>query len=274
VSVVLSTYNWSSVLRHSVRSVLWQTYPNLELIVVGDCCTDDSEQVVAAFGDERVRWHNLARNSGSQAVPNNTGIELANGSYIAYQGHDDVWHPRHLAAVLAGLQHADADFGYSLSEVLGPPGSRVRWLHGRVRVSDLLPGTWLPPASIVHRRELAAEVGGWKSWEESDGPPDVKFIDRVLESRARMVRVPALTAFKFPAGYRPNSYREQPSHEQGAYVRRIENERFFIERELASLALRRVSPLKAEIIREDPTPTEIVDPMAQYRWSRRVRGLD
>src|SRR5512132_1522262 len=77
VSVVLSTYNWSSVLRQSVRSVLWQTYPNFELLVVGDGCTDDSEEVVASLRDERVRWHKLETNSGSQAIPNNAGLDRA-----------------------------------------------------------------------------------------------------------------------------------------------------------------------------------------------------
>jgi glycosyltransferase involved in cell wall biosynthesis len=274
VSVVIPTYNWSSVLRHAIRSVIWQTYPHLELLVIGDGCTDDSEQVVASFGDERVRWHNLERNSGSQALPNNTGVQLAKGEYVAYQGHDDVWHPRHLAMMLAHLQRADADFGYSFSEVLGPPGSRVRFVQGRVREGDIAPGTWLPPASIVHRAELADRVGGWKDWEQGGGPPDVTFIDRVLESGARLVRVPALTVFKFPSGFRPNSYRERPSHEQAAYIRRIERERLFAERELAALALRRLSPRKGRLSRDEPTPAEMLDPKAQFAYIRRVRGLD
>ncbi len=99
VTVIIATYNWSSVLRHAVRSVLWQTYENFELLVIGDGCTDDSEEVVASFGDPRVRWINLPENVGSQSGPNNRGLELARGEYIAYQGHDDVWHPKHLATL-------------------------------------------------------------------------------------------------------------------------------------------------------------------------------
>lgn len=274
VSVVLSTYNWSSVLRQAVRSVLWQTYPNLELLVIGDACTDDSEEVVASFGDPRVRWHNLKENSGSQAVPNDAGLELANGEYIAYQGHDDVWHPRHLAALLAHSQWARADLAYCLAEVMGPPGSRVRFLTGRVRGEDLAPGTWLPPMSILHRPDVARRAGGWQNWEKGGGPPDVTFLARALEAGARPVRVPAVTAFKFPSGLRPNSYRERPSHEQRAYVRRIERERLFVERELTALALRRISPFKGRVDREEPTDAEYIDPKAQYAWLRRVRGLD
>jgi glycosyltransferase involved in cell wall biosynthesis len=274
VSVVLSTYNWSSVLRHSIHSVLWQTYPHLELLVIGDCCTDDSEQVTASFRDERVRWHNLSSNSGSQAIPNNTGIEMAGGEYIAYQGHDDVWHPKHLATMLAYLQRSGADFGYGMAEVIGPPGSRYRLLSGRDVPSEMPMGRWLPPTSVVHTAELAERSGGWRSWEEAEAPPDVEFINRARKRGARLVRVPAITAFKFPAAQRPGAYRERPSYEQEAYIRRLEREPFFIERELAALTLRRLSPLDTRLPNGDPGEEVWKDPKKLLAWSRRARGLD
>jgi hypothetical protein len=95
------------------------------------------------------------------------------------------------------------------------------------------------------------------------------------ESGAEMVRVPALTAFKFPAIARPNVYRERPSHEQEAYLRRIEREPLFIERELAGIAARRLSPLKQRLPKpEEPTSREMVDPTARSAYLRRIRGLD
>jgi glycosyltransferase involved in cell wall biosynthesis len=233
--------------------------------VVGDGCTDNSEQVVASFGDERVRWHNLETNSGSQAIPNNAGLERARGEYVAYLGHDDVWHPKHLATMLARLQSGGGDLAYCLTEVLGPPGSRVRRIAGP-RATDLA-GAWLPPTSIVHRTELARRIAGWRTWEEGGATPDVDFVARARESGARLIRVSALTAFKFPASYRPNVYRERPSHEQETYITRIERERFFVERELAALALRRLSPMKERPPRKNPTES-------QQAWLRRVRGLD
>jgi glycosyltransferase involved in cell wall biosynthesis len=274
VSVVLSTYNWSSVLRHSVRSVLWQTYPHLELLVIGDGCTDDSEEVVASFGDDRVRWHNLETNSGSQAIPNGVGLELARGQYVAYQGHDDVWHPKHLAALLAGLQETGADLAYSLAEVLGPPGSRLRGLTGVAPPDHLPPGIWLPPTSIAHASQLGRRIGGWRTWEEAHGPPDRDFVIRAREAGARIVRVRQLTTFKFTSSDRKNAYREKPSHEQEACMRRIESERVFIEREVAGLVGRRLSPLKKRLEREEPTEAERKDPEAFRLWLRRVRGLD
>jgi glycosyltransferase involved in cell wall biosynthesis len=268
VSVVLATYNWSSVLRHSVRSVLWQTYPNFELLVVGDGCTDDSEQVVASFGDDRVRWHNLEANTGSQAIPNQTGIELAKGEYIAYQGHDDVWHPKHLATVVAELERTGADFANSLSEVIGPPGTRVRRLAGLGRPK------WVAPASIVHRIGLSRRIGGWRTWEGAGGPPDDDFLSRARASGARLIQVPALTVFKFPSSFRKNAYRKKPSFEQRAYVRRIQRERLFIERELAALTARKLSPLMERLPVERSSEAERTDPQARLARLRRFRGLD
>jgi glycosyltransferase involved in cell wall biosynthesis len=273
VSVVLATYNWSSVLRYSIRSVLWQTYPNLELLVIGDGCTDDSEQVVASFGDRRVRWHNLESNSGSQAIPNNKGLELATGKYVAYLGHDDVWHPKHLATMVAHLQRESADFAYGLAEVLGPPGSRIRALSGLAQVPLPL-GTWLPPTSLVHEAALARRIGGWRTWEEGGMAPDINFLGRVQGEGARMIQVPAMTAFKFPAALRSNVYRERPSHEQRAYVTRMERERLFIERELAALALARLSPRRNRSRRETFASLVGMEPEEQQAYLRRVRGLD
>jgi glycosyltransferase involved in cell wall biosynthesis len=65
ISVVIPTYNWSNVLKLAIKSVLWQSYQNFEIIVVGDACTDDSEEVVKSFNDSRIKWFNLEQNSGS-----------------------------------------------------------------------------------------------------------------------------------------------------------------------------------------------------------------
>ena len=87
VSIVIATYNMSSVLPYSVGSALGQSFADFELIVVGDGCTDDSAEVVRAIGDERLRWINLPANSGHQSTPNNKGIEAARGELIAYDEH-------------------------------------------------------------------------------------------------------------------------------------------------------------------------------------------
>src|SRR3954447_7291706 len=66
VSIVVATYNRSNVLELAIASVVAQTFTDWERLVVGDACTDDSEQVVESFGDPRIRWENLPVNHGDQ----------------------------------------------------------------------------------------------------------------------------------------------------------------------------------------------------------------
>lgn len=68
VTVIIPTYNWSAALRVSITSVLTQTYRDFELLVIGDCCTGDSREVVEAFRDARLQWHNLSVRHKTKAV--------------------------------------------------------------------------------------------------------------------------------------------------------------------------------------------------------------
>src|SRR5437879_999756 len=96
VTIVTATYNRSEVLKHAIRSVLGSTLSDWELLVVGDGCTDDTELCVTSFGDPRIRFVNLPKNTGGQSAPNNLGMELARGRYIAFLNHDDLILNHHL----------------------------------------------------------------------------------------------------------------------------------------------------------------------------------
>jgi glycosyltransferase involved in cell wall biosynthesis len=277
VSVVIATYNWSSVLRCAITSALRQTYPRLEVIVVGDGCTDDSAEVVASFADERVRWHNLPENSGSQTTPNNVGTELARGEYIAYHGHDDVWLPTHLALVTRPLLEGKADLAYTVTELLGPLGGGYRVLRGGSRGGRYWIALGIPPSSVAHRKSLVDEIGPWRDYRAIEQPPDFEFVQRAQERGKRLQPVNALTVFKFNSAYRRNSYVEKPSHEQELYLSRIESEAGFVYRELGALALATFRSLFVSISKELPQLPEPPDPLPPgwyvTQW-RRIRGLE
>ncbi len=269
VTVIIPTYNWSSVLRFAIQSVLWQSRQDFELLVMGDGCSDDSADVTASFGDPRIRWHNLPANSGNQSAPNNAGLAIARGRYVAYLGHDDIWHPTHLELLVDTLDSTKADLAYTQCVMLGPPESHVRILTGAAPYEK---GQGIPPSSLMHRRRMAAEIGGWRDYRALRLPPDVEFVQRAFESGRRFAAVPALTVFKFNSAFRPNSYRERPSHEQGEYVRRIRNEPDFLERErraIAEDAALGLPPIAALADMPDPVPPGWL----VARW-RRIRGLE
>lgn len=146
VSVILPVYNRSASLEDSMRSVLNQSYRDLELIVVDDASTEDVKTIVEGVGDARVRYIRQAKNGGA-SVARNAGLAAAKGTFIAFQDSDDLWLPGKLKAQMALLAAAPADVGVVTgSKVLygsGPDGS-----YGVGKVS-MRP----PPASIMKSGE-------------------------------------------------------------------------------------------------------------------------
>ncbi len=257
--MIIATYNWSNVLRYAIRTALWQTYTNIELLVIGDACTDDSEQVAHSFDDPRVHWHNLPENCGNQFGPNNVGLGLARGEYVAYLGHDDLWLPTHLAWLMEAVAETGALLAHTLTEWIGPNGS-----YRGYGVT--------PPSAILHETGLGREIG-WRDYRKIVEGPDHDFIRRATE-RAGMLNVPELTVFKFPSAWRKNSYIEKPSHEQAAYVRRIESERDFVDRELAALRLAQLRPDRWPGHVFDTNLPYSVPPGWQVTQYRKARGLE
>lgn len=112
VSVILPTYNRSTLLSRSIGSVLVQTFKNFELIVVDDGSRDDTADVVKAIGDPRVRYMPLGRNRGVSTA-RNAGLAEARGEFLAFQDSDDEWHPEKLERQVQTFRaHPDAAVVY------------------------------------------------------------------------------------------------------------------------------------------------------------------
>lgn len=93
-SVVMPVYNKEAFVKKSIYSVLKQTYPHFELIVVDDGSTDNSGQIITAIDDKRI--HYIKQENGGESVARNHGIALAQYSYVAFLDSDDVWLPDYL----------------------------------------------------------------------------------------------------------------------------------------------------------------------------------
>jgi glycosyltransferase involved in cell wall biosynthesis len=111
VTIVLPTHNRAHLIGRAVRSVLAQTHPQFELIVVDDGSTDDTREVVAGFGDPRIRYLHNERASGPAAA-RNAGIRAAGPSrYIAFIDDDDEWLPHKLERQMAVFAAGPPDLG-------------------------------------------------------------------------------------------------------------------------------------------------------------------
>ena len=123
VSIIIPTYNRADSLKKSVASVLEQTYPWFELIIVDDGSTDNTKELVESFGDNRIRYYYAGLNQGAAAA-RNYGLEKARYDYIAFQDSDDIWHPDKLEKQMQVMQAATGEVGVVYHKILYDLGER------------------------------------------------------------------------------------------------------------------------------------------------------
>lgn len=95
ISVVMPTYNGEKTIKKAIESILSQTYPKIEIIVVDDQSTDNTSSVVKSIIDQRVKYFKLPQ-KGNGSVARNLGIRKASGDWIALLDDDDQWLPNKL----------------------------------------------------------------------------------------------------------------------------------------------------------------------------------
>ena len=109
VSVVMPTYNYAQFIGDAIRSVLDQTYENIELIIIDNYSKDNTEDIVASFGDARIKYKKF-RNNGIIAASRNVGISESHGKYIAFLDSDDMWKPAKIEKQIKLLEEDDNIF--------------------------------------------------------------------------------------------------------------------------------------------------------------------
>ena len=109
VSIIVPSYNCAKYLPDTINSVLAQTYTNWEMLIVDDCSTDNSEEVIKSFGDPRIRYLKNEKNSGA-AISRNYALREAKGRWIAFLDSDDMWMPEKLSHQIAFMEENGYDF--------------------------------------------------------------------------------------------------------------------------------------------------------------------
>lgn len=169
VSVVIPAYNQGHFLGEAIESVLAQTYPDFEILVVDDGSTDDTAVIAQSYTDPRIRY--IYKENGGLSSARNAGLRQAKGEYISYLDSDDCFLPQKLARLVAELEAAPA-IGLAAGQAL------LMDEHGRQlgkkfdrplpeNPVELLLGNPLHVGSVLLRRE----------WQEKAG-----FFDETLRS--------------------------------------------------------------------------------------------
>ncbi|EGT3628899.1 glycosyltransferase, partial [Morganella morganii] len=110
VSIIMPSFNSGRYIYKSINSVLNQTYTNFELIIVDDCSSDNTRDIVNSFIDDRIIFVRSESNSGSPATPRNIGLSKARGEVIAFLDSDDIWHVEKLEKQLRFMCDHNASF--------------------------------------------------------------------------------------------------------------------------------------------------------------------
>jgi hypothetical protein len=195
VTICIATYNRASLLmQRALPSVLGQTYRNIEVIVVGDACTDDTEARVTALSDPRLRFFNLRERGRYPADPQlrwmvagtaplNAGLRAARGDYITHLDDDDEFLPQRIERLVDFAREQSCDFVWhpfwqEVKQDLWLINEAVRFEHGFVTTSSVFYRSWL--------KRIEWDINAWRLREPGDW------------NRMRKIRYLGVNAQRFP----------------------------------------------------------------------------
>ncbi len=156
VSIIMPSYNTAKFISQTIESVLAQTYTNWELIIVDDCSTDNTDEVVKSFlSDNRIKYIKNEKNSGA-AVSRNRALREAKGKWIAFLDSDDLWLPEKLEKQISFMRKNDYYFSYTnyieINENSVPNGRRITGPK-RVTRHDMYNYCWLGCLTVMYDAE-------------------------------------------------------------------------------------------------------------------------
>lgn len=205
VSVVVPCHNAAPFVAETLASVLAQTYPAVEAVVVDDASSDESWEVVQRFVREhphRVRATRLETNRGG-GYARNRGAEMARGEYLMFLDADDFIAPDGLEALVAAVRGVPGAIaaGDSCKVERGADGRWVRTdRDSRLPAEDpdealrgWLEAAWVPTCSVLWRRDAYERTGGWDETLARNQDGDIAM--RALALGTRVRRSPALVGF-------------------------------------------------------------------------------
>lgn len=167
VSVIIPTYNRSSLISAAIGSVLSQTYIDYELLVIDDGSTDATAEIVRGIQSDKLRYV-YQENLGRSAARNH-GIRLAEGEYIAFLDSDDLFTPTKLAEQVRFLDN-NADYGlvYSYAMTVDENGNHLQECYYEGNLSGyiypqmlFLKNNVITTPTVMVRAQILAETGGF-----------------------------------------------------------------------------------------------------------------
>lgn len=160
VSIITPTYNCGRFISQTIESVMAQSYQNWEMLIVDDCSTDNTKEVVAEYNDTRIKYHCLERNSGA-AVARNTALRMAKGRWIAFLDSDDLWKPKKLEHQLEFMVNNGYDFSYHKYDEINENSNPIgKFISGPKHVSrfGMVSYCWPGCLTVMYHRDTIGDI--------------------------------------------------------------------------------------------------------------------
>ncbi len=156
ISIIMAAFNAEKTIDHAIQSVLKQTYEDWELIVIDDCSSDNTSDIISAIGDPRIH---LLRNDTNTGVSKarEKGMHAAKGEWIAVLDSDDAWVPEKLEKQINLAKSCNAELIFTGSSFMDDSGSLLNWqLHVPATVSyrSLLKQNIISNSSVLVKTRL------------------------------------------------------------------------------------------------------------------------
>jgi len=168
VSICIPNYNSSAFIGKTIQSILRQTYQDFEIVIVDDCSTDNSEEIIRSFKDPRIRFFKNKKNLGM--VPNtNKAVKMAKGEVIGVLHSDDYYHPKMIETALKIFER-NPGIGFTCSSyVVVDENNKVitrvklcnedKIFSSKEGFKKLAVRNLAPPSAVLFRRKCYEDVG-------------------------------------------------------------------------------------------------------------------
>jgi teichuronic acid biosynthesis glycosyltransferase TuaG len=171
VDVIIPVYNGSHYIEDSVNSVLNQTHKNLKIIIINDCSTDSTLDVINSLKTDKIKIFNLKRNKG-QAFCRNLGLRNSNSQFICFLDSDDYWDDSKIEKQIHHMISNNLNFSYTNYVAIKKNKKKKVKVSNNYTYRSFLKDTSIPTSSIMVKKDL---IGFTKFKKKGHGFDDYIF---------------------------------------------------------------------------------------------------
>ena len=189
ISILLAVYNGEKYIKHSIESVLNQSFKNFELLIGFNGTTDDSKKIVSNYDDNRIKTFDFGDDKGKSKTLNKL-LSYSTYNWIAIQDDDDVWLPNKLEKQLVYIENFDVvgTFIKYIDEHGNYKGNpNLSTEHNEILHKSFMGNNQVANTSAIFKKEDALQVGGWRN--DIDGIEDFDFWLKLMRQGKKFINI-------------------------------------------------------------------------------------